>query len=44
MVRHDDVDTERFRMAYRLYITSSTVDGDDQFDSFFREFVEEIAF
>jgi len=44
MVGHDDVDTEGFRMADWLYITSSTVDSDDEFDSLLRQFVEEVAF
>lgn len=43
MVGHDDVDAERFRMTDWLYITSSTVDSDDEFDSLLRQFVEEVA-
>lgn len=44
MIRDDHIDAEGFRMAYRIYITSSTVDGDDEFDSLIREFIEEVAF
>ncbi len=44
MVGHDHIDTEGFRMTDWLYITSSTVDGDDEFDSLLRQFVEEVAF
>lgn len=42
MIRHDDIDTEGFRMSNRSDISSSTVDRDDEFHIFFCEFIEEI--
>ena len=43
MISHDDVNTDIFGMTYRIDISCSTVDGDNESDSFCLELIEEIT-
>ncbi len=43
MIRDDNIDPERFCMTDRFDISSSTIDSDDESDSFFMEFIEKIC-
>ena len=44
MIRYDYIDSERFCMLDGSDISSSTIDRDDECDSFFFEFIKKILF